>query len=147
LSRDQNVEDLHAELGYRTAGQREVRQREWFSLQGDKDEPIRTPREFATVVNRLRVLKWVRENRDKHNAKVRRYQAKPGVRKHLNELQNERRRKSYGTRVEVLACAECGAQWCKVPWVRGKRRVFCGQNCQKRAWSRAVEPARRAVQP
>jgi hypothetical protein len=140
-SRQEREEDLHAELGYRTAGQREVAVREWFSLQGEKGEPIPTPREFAKVVNRLRVKKWIRENRKRHNAKVMRYQSKPGVRQHMNEMQNERRRKSYGERAEVLACKECGVEWCKAPWVRGVRRIFCGQNCQKRARHRDLAVA------
>ena len=137
----EHAENLHAELGYRTSGQREVRQREWFSLRGDANEPLPTPKAFAAMVNRLRVKKWVRENREKHNAKTRRFQAKPGIRDRMNRQQNVRRRKAGQFSMDVHTCPVCQAKWCKVPWVRGVARIFCGQNCQKRAWNRARRSA------
>lgn len=138
-SRQEREEDLHAELGYRTAGHREVSLREWFSLRGEKDEPLPTPKAFAVAVNRLRALKWARENRERHYANIARYQAQPRVRARSNEKQTERRRERYGARPDVLfSCEECGVQWCKTPWVRGPRRRFCGQNCQKRARNRVL---------
>lgn len=51
-------DDIHAELGYRTAGRREVWQREWFSLRGDPTEPAPTPKDFKKLVARLRTAAW-----------------------------------------------------------------------------------------
>jgi len=51
-------EDLHAELGYRLSGRREVAQREWFSLRGDPNEVAPTPKAFKKLVARLRTAAW-----------------------------------------------------------------------------------------
>ena len=136
-SRQEREEDLHAELGYRTAGQREVRQREWFSLRGDPNEPIPTPGEFAKVVDRLRVVRWQKANPEKKRAKALRYYYKPDKKARQQAYAKKRyQEKSRDERKRVPArifvCRECQAEFCKAPWSRGPAPVFCREACYSR---------------
>jgi hypothetical protein len=78
-------------------------------------------REFEPFVNRLRVLKWQRENPDRKRAKGRRYAAKPVVRARGLAAQKRRRMERHRAEGKVFTCQleGCGAQFCRVPGVRG----------------------------
>lgn len=137
MSRAEYEEDLHSELGYRTAGRREISQREWFSLRGTPDEAAPTPKAFHALVNRLRVKKWVKDNPEKRKAIANRYAAKPGVVARIVNLARQRRAARFRAEAKVITCDECGAQFCLVFPQRGNRpRRFCDVNCTARAWQR-----------
>ena len=67
------AEDLHAELGYRTVGQREVSQREWYSLRGDIGEAAPSPQAFKAMAKRLEKLRSRRRRPDVYRAAALRY--------------------------------------------------------------------------
>lgn len=130
--------DLHAELGYRTAGRREVSQREWFSLRGNHDEVAPNPKAFKKLVARLRVKKWVSENPEKRRTIANRYAAKSGVIARITELSRKRARDKFRAAGLVVTCEECGSRFCPIFPQRGNRpRRFCDINCTARAWQRA----------
>lgn len=133
----ERAEDLHAELGYRLTGAKEVRQREWFALRGDPDEAAPTPRAFAKLVESLRNKKywraksreqrqaihasrrrWADEHRAAYLAIVRRRNAKVKATPRLYAKKiaaqkarrdQEKRRRREAT---VYTCQGCGATWC-----------------------------------
>lgn len=78
-------------------------------------------REFAPIVNRLRVLKWQRENPEKRRANANRYAAKPGNVERSLRLARKRRADRRRAEGQVFTCQleDCGAQFCRVPGVRG----------------------------
>lgn len=129
-------EDLHAELGYRTAGRREIAQREWFSLRGEADEAAPTPKAFDALVNRLRVKKWTAENPDKRAAIARRYYAKPHVTERQLALARKRRFDAWIAAGPTRACAECCVEFCPIAPKRGIERKFCTTNCEARQHQR-----------
>jgi len=141
----EHAEDLHAELGYRTAGQREVRQREWFTLRGEADEPLPTPKAFARKIAVLRAVKWQRENPERRKVIANRYAQKPENAKHSIDLARERRQRAHREAAEVFTCAtaDCGAQFCLVPWAKrgGRPQRFCSGACQARHRYRELHPA------
>ena len=140
----EHTEDLHAELGYRTAGQREVRQREWFSLRGNADEPLPTPKAFTRKVAVLRAVKWNREHRERHREHANRYALKPENSKRSIDNARERRHRQHRKEAKVYTCAadDCRLQWCLVPWARcgGRAMRFCSQACCARAKYRRTHP-------
>lgn len=140
-------EDLHAELGYRTTGRRELAQREWFSLRGEVGEAAPSPKAFKKLINVLRATKWIRENRERFNARsAKRMRDRPAeVKRAAMAEQNEKRRAAYRANPRVIVCKECGAAFCRVPWAqsRGVPAKFCGPRCRWRHRSSAhpSEPA------
>ncbi len=139
MSRAEYEEDLHAELGYRTAGRRELSQREWFSLRGDANEVAPNPKAFAKLVAGLRVKKWVRANPEKRKAIANRYAHKPGIIPAMIEKARQRRAKAFKAEATAIVCKECGAEFCPVSarWRSGNRkREFCTINCTARFWQR-----------
>jgi hypothetical protein len=78
-------------------------------------------REFAPIVNRLRVLKWQRENPEKRRAKANRYAAKAANAERGLMLARKRRADRRRAEGQVFTCQleGCGAQFCRVPGVRG----------------------------
>lgn len=103
----EQAEDLHAELGYRHAGRREVRVREWFSLRGDPGEAAPTPKAFKRLVLQLRNA---RHNPARHAA--------------LKLVRTERR---HG---QVFACAVCAVEWCAIGTYRnGTVPRVCSPSC------------------
>lgn len=143
-SRQEREEDLHAELGYRTAGQREVSLREWFSLRGSAEEPLPTPKAFERKIAVLRAVKWQRENPERRKAIANRYARKPENAKHSIDLARERRHRARREAAEVITCAtaDCGAQFCLVPWAKrcGLPPRFCSVACQARHRYRELHP-------
>lgn len=130
----EHAEDLHAELGYRTAGQREVRQREWFSLRGEADEPLPTPQAFKRHIDVLRAKRWAKAHPERylelHRAWARRHSAQ--------EVAKVKRWRHRKTKARVFVCAsrECGVSWCRVPFGRlrggNMRPKFCSVRCRNR---------------
>lgn len=109
-------------------------------------------REFAKVVNRLRVRKWQTEaladavRAEKLRARKAEYARRPEVRERALRLARGRR---VGPRQAllrtVMVCHECGAEWTGVPWLRRfYPRDFCDNRCEQRA-RYARKAARRAA--
>jgi hypothetical protein len=73
--KDEHAEDLHAELGYRTTGRREIAQREWFSLRGDVGEVAPNPKAFKVLAKRLEKLRSRRKKPEKYRAATLAYYA------------------------------------------------------------------------
>lgn len=143
----EHAEDLHAELGYRTTGQREIRQREWFSLRGEASEPIPTPREFAKVVNRLRAKKWAKENPERRKEIARRYYQKPDKKARQLELAAKRYKARQRTEARVFTCRECSAEFCKAPWTKGPLPNFCRDACYQVNRYHRLRPGARRNKP
>lgn len=78
-------------------------------------------RDFAAVVNRLRALKWQRDNPKRRKANANRYAAKPDVVARSLELSRRRRAARHRAEGKVFTCQleHCGAQFCRVPGMRG----------------------------
>jgi hypothetical protein len=78
-------------------------------------------REGEVVINRLRALKWQRENPDKRRVNANRYAAKPDNAERSLKLARARRAARHRAEGQVFTCqlAHCGAQFCRVPGVRG----------------------------
>lgn len=133
MSRLEYEEDLHAELGYRTAGRREIYQREWFSLRGTPDEAAPTPKAFDALVNRLRVKKWAKENPEKRKVIANRYALKPeNLDKSLAGARRRRRARFIATN-PVVTCVGCGVEFCPTKPPRGGHpRRFCTDLCSAR---------------
>lgn len=92
-------------------------------------------REFAVLVNRLRALKWAKENPVRATARTRVYQAKPGVRQHMNAMQNKRRRAAWRAVERAVTCRGCGVAFCPLP-KKGIARAFCTDRCKNASHSR-----------
>lgn len=107
----------------------------------------REQEDFEVVVNRLRVKKWHRENPTKRAAKARRYWTKPEVRARQLANAKRRRQERHRKRAESFTCAECEAQWCRVPWRRwtGPRPRFCTTACLFRNRYQQRTPGARRV--
>lgn len=142
--RSEYAEDLHAELGYRTTGQREVRAREWFSLRGEANEPLSTPKAFEKKIATLRATKWAKENPERRKTNANRYANKPENSKHSVDLARERRQQRHRGEAKVFTCADvdCRLQWCLVPWAKrgGRPQRFCSATCCARAKYRELHP-------
>lgn len=94
------------------------------------------------LVNSLRVVKWQRENPDKHAAKNARHYAKPGVKD--RQLANARARRAKKP-APVLTCIEC-----QKPFVKRGRRggtvpKTCSTACYQRHRYQAITPGARRV--
>lgn len=50
------------------------------------------------------------------------------------EAQRKRRAKKYRAAPVIRTCKECGATWCRVPWLRRDRADFCSRAC-KAKWN------------
>jgi hypothetical protein len=137
VSRQEYEEDLHAELGYRTAGRRELSQREWFSLRGEVHEVAPNPKAFEKLIAGLRAKKWAKENPDRRAAIAKRYFTKPQVAARQLALARKRRRDRFRMSNPVTTCPECKVEFCVIAPKRGKAKRFCGVNCTARAYQRA----------
>ncbi len=147
-SRQEREADLHAELGYRTAGQREVAVREWFSLQGERDEPLPTPRAFEKKILVLRAKKWAKANPERR-AEISRAWAHRNAAAKVEQVKRWRHRK---TKEKVFVCATpgCDVSWCRVPFgrLRGNiRPKFCSPSCRDHAKYLRKHPAARRRTP
>ena len=78
-------------------------------------------REGDRLVAAVRALKWQRENPERAKAIARKYDAKPDVRARVAQAQKRRRVERHRAEGRVFACQlpGCGAQFCRVPGVRG----------------------------
>lgn len=92
----------------------------------------REHREFAQLIEVLRVAKW----RKAHPALVaeynRRSNARPEARERTKRLHRAWRAAQYRANPLMFACKCCGATWCKAPWIRGEHPEFCGDRCRQR---------------
>lgn len=81
----------------------------------------REVREGEVVINRLRVLKWQRENPERKRANARRYAAKPAVAARGLAAGKRRRAERHRAEGKVFTCQleGCGAQFCRLPGARG----------------------------
>jgi len=126
---DQDRRD--AELGYRSAGARELALRDWMALRGDPDEVAPTPRDFAVLVNRLRASKWAKDNPAKANARSVRWQ-----KQHRDKVRAAARRRLFkkwiATAGKGIACVCCGVLFCEARPRRGRGRKFCTRACHNR---------------
>lgn len=95
------ADKLHAELGYRSAGLRELSMREWASLRDDTDAFAKTPAEFERLIGRLRGKAY----RQKVPASVRRERAKQ------NRPALEARRAKKAQQLAAKARVERHARW------------------------------------
>jgi hypothetical protein len=95
-------------------------------------------RDFGALVNRLRVIKWQRENAEKHHAKQLRYALKAEVKARYNA--NARKRRAAKP-IEQLVCEECREPFPRAR--RGPRPRFCGDACRQRATYQARTPGAR----
>lgn len=143
MASDDLKEKRESEFGYREVGARELGLREWMFN--------RENRGFAALVNRLRVRKWLAEVRaeggarlERVRASARRYAAKKRAEDKAGACAAERARRQakYKASPHVFTCTECGATWCKAPWIRGPQPTFCGTACYQRARYRTNESAR-----
>jgi ribosomal protein L44E len=92
----------------------------------------REKREFAELVEVLRVAQWRRAHPELVAEYNRRTNARPGVRERNEALRKQRRAKHYRKNPLVFSCQQCGSQWCKAPWIRGPHPEFCDENCRYR---------------
>jgi hypothetical protein len=136
-------EKREAEFGYREISSRELGLREWMFKRENAG--------FDALVNRLRVRKWADsiraeggERLEKLRAKKRRWAADTRAQdvESARRADRAKRRGAYKKAPLLLACVECGATWCKAPWVRGVQPRFCGTACYQRARYRVNEIAR-----
>lgn len=137
----EHAEDLHAELGYRTTGQREVRQREWFSLRGEANEPLPTPDAFKRHIDVLRAKRWAKANPER-SRELKRAWAGRHVAQEVAKVKRWRHRR---TKEKVFVCATpgCEVSWCRVPFgkLRGNMRMkYCSPICRGRAKYRREHP-------
>lgn len=135
-TREEHAEDLQAELGYREAGAKEVALREWYSLVGSSDEPAPTPKAFTKLVHRLYNQKWREANPEAQRAIWNRYRKTPEAKKRRSRTQHEATVARQRAAARAHKCAQCGAEWCRVPGTYHGGRVpkFCTQKCQDRFW-------------
>jgi hypothetical protein len=93
---------------------------------------------FKALCARLRTAKWQREAKTDPRkkklkaAKHRRYNAKPENKARQLAGQKRRRLEAYKRNPTIFTCVECGAVWCRAPWVRGVPPRFCGSACRLR---------------
>lgn len=104
---------------------REARMRDWLH----RKEQVSSDR----LVNILRATKWNREHPERRREINARHYRRPGVKDRQLERKREARAEAYRRNPIIYTCAECGASWCRVPWVRGVAPRFCGQACYQRA--------------
>lgn len=101
-------------------------------------------RDFAKLVNRLRVRRWVRENPERRRTYAREYARLPDQLEKRRAWKAKRRAKLR--RETVYTCESCGSQWCRVPWMQPRSNTrFCSNRCVKRA-ARAAEGRRKALE-
>ena len=102
----------------------------------------REKREFAQLVEVLRVAQWKRANPALVAEYQRRSNARPEARIRTRLRHQAWRRARYCKNPAQFVCECCSATWCKVPWVRGLTPRFCGDACRQR-WRYAHDPAYR----
>ena len=165
--RSEAEEDRAAELGYRTAGARELAMRDWLSLQGERGEVAASPRDFKRLVWRLQQRKyWKAKPADRkrriqeyrrqwalaHAEAVRKSAIKckrrrrrlktPGFIREMAARKAKRKAEQFQRRAStVFACVVCGAEWCIAPpreLPKGQKPKYCSQPCRSRAnWLRS----------
>lgn len=151
-------EDIAAERGYRELGEREVRQREWFSLRGDPREIAPTPRSFKRLVVSLQWQakpahkkaaiyaarrRWAADHPDAHRRIWRRRNAKvrltPDL--YLAKLAAQRQRRANGKAARLagttFVCLRCEVAWCPVGRIPSRRPRWCSGRCRT-AWYRGA---------
>lgn len=158
MSREEDREEIEAELGYRVRGEREVRLREWFSLREEGE----TPRQFDLLVKALRARKYWKTASPERKARAIAYRRRWALahpeataaavakckrrRRKLRTpafLREEAARKAK-RKAELIArhaeaiftCTRCGAQWCSalyVPLPKLFKPKYCGNACRGRA--------------
>lgn len=113
--RAERAADLHAELGYRTSGLREIKQRDWFSLRGDPNEPLPTPAKFDSLVRRLYAKKWKEAHPDRWRAYRLKHEAKPSRKAARVEKERRRRlrRKAAGLCISCATPVIAGRATCE----------------------------------
>lgn len=131
-----------AERGYRVSGLKELRLREWHLKRELND------REFKKLENKLRVKKWRGELYAERGERYEAWRAKDRDRAKTPERRSKRaaikrerqaRKREEERRSEIFTCAECGVQWCLVPWAHGqaRKRRHCSVRCYSRSQRRA----------
>ena len=144
----EDQERRDAELGYRTAGARELGLRDWMSMQGEPGEAAPSPKAFQSLINVLRAKKWAKANPVRRLEILRSY----GKRHRAKETVRVKAWRHARIRALVVTCGnpECGGQWCCVPGGqhRGRRILYCSPGCFNRARylrakNRAARPERR----
>ena len=78
-------------------------------------------REGDRLVALVRSLKWQHDNPERRRAIARKYAAKPDVRARQIQANKRRRHARHRAEGQVFTCQleGCGAQFCRVPGVRG----------------------------
>ena len=105
----------------------------------------REKREFAQLVELLRVAKWRKAHPTLVAEYNRRWAAAPEVRDRTKRLQRAWRAAQYCAKPLMFACKQCGATWCKAPWIRGEHPEFCADRCRQR-WRYSNDESFRARQ-
>jgi hypothetical protein len=118
-------------VGYSIGGTRGYGIEEWKRKKDDE--------RFAKQAAVWRARKWQLANPERTREKrLEWWRKQPRDAKRAAVLvENERRRERYRADPLVFECAECGAVWCKAPWIRGPRPKSCGVRCQSRLRARA----------
>jgi len=120
------AEKRDAEYGYHVAGGKALRLQQWRERKGE--------RAFLALVNRLRALNWQRAvyRRGGDALDALRARKAAWARTRTLELRSDRRGR-------VVTCARpgCGATWCRLPNVSGRKLVFCSRPCARAGeWAR-----------
>jgi hypothetical protein len=138
MARDSELEEERAaELGYRTAGAREVALRDWFSVQVEGEKAG----DFEKLVNRLRVKKWTKANPERKKQHARRYyHSSPEIGRRQTARARQRRLERHRAKPPV-SCASCGVLFCNVHPKRGIQRRYCTNACEARAHQAAARRA------
>lgn len=121
------TEKRDAEYGYHVAGGKAMRLQQWRER---KDQGA-----FLVIVNRLRALNWQRAVYRGGGERLVKLQARKAA--WMRDAGIRRRQERRGV---VVACPACKAEWCPLPWAKGRRLTFCSRKCQRVGeWSRLRE--------
>lgn len=135
-------EAREVEQGYQESSLREVRLRDWLS---GRDDP-RKDTSFQRLTNVLKHRRWYLRQKQESTELYER--AKDRVRRRNARVRTEgriARREAVRARPTIVACAECGVEWCPVPGVKsGHPRRFCSLACKQRATGRSWRARRGA---
>lgn len=107
-------------------------------------------REFEKQIKSLRAVKWNREHPERRKEIANRYARKPEVVAHQTAASTARKRrlrqkKRLTNGAPVYRCRECGAEWCRTPWVRGPPGEFCTEACRQRFRYQERTPGARRI--
>lgn len=119
-------EKREAEFGYREVSAREIGLRDWMFKRENAG--------FDVLVKRLQARNWHRRVYAEGGERVERMRANcraSHARRRANGKELAYRRARYAKNAKVIVCRGCGAQWCKAPWVTGRRREFCDNLCRE----------------